>query len=418
MKLPLPDGFIQRPRLNAKDEALLRHLASTSAMDVVHVSRLADVDKQWRLVSNKHNLQVYHGRDPTAPPGVTSWCGNTVVQATLDEVADLFRAETTDQYKDYCKMFATDMLDGATLYTLEEPTPTNPRHYIGIKWFAFETPLLVKNRDFLLLESQFDIEFQGRRGWVRSLKSIELDACPDFGDLLGLVRAVQFRTGHVFLETEKPGQLQVAQLVQTSLGGHVTGVAVAVGMKKRFRQMLDIHRFLAERRLAKTPFLDVTSFVDKKASDQCRLCRRSFSFLWRKKEHCRKCGNVVCSACFKVWSISLNRQVLQRPVCTRCVHEQPPIEYHFGSLAKPIVLADSFASAAYGQCHCGHPACHHQDTTSFSSDGGGYVSQVRTASGNWAPSEAALVQSVSHVDFWDDLSSTSSGGAPWGVQYK
>ncbi|KAF0718192.1 hypothetical protein As57867_001841, partial [Aphanomyces stellatus] len=265
MKLPLPTDYFERPPLSAKDETCLRRLARTAAMDVVKASQLADASKQWRLVSTTQHLQIYHGQDPTAPRGVTSWCGRTTINATLDEVADLFRAETTDQYKAYCKMFATDMLDGATLYTLEQPTTQNPRHYIGIKWFAFETPLLVKNRDFLLLESQFDIEFQGRRGWVRSLKSIELDACPDFGDLLGLVRAVQFRTGHVFLETEKPGQLQVAQLVQTSLGGHVTGVAVAVGMKKRFRQMLDIHRFLAERRLAKTPFLDVTSFVDKKA---------------------------------------------------------------------------------------------------------------------------------------------------------
>ncbi|KAF0691836.1 Aste57867_17006 [Aphanomyces stellatus] len=99
-------------------------------------------------------------------------------------------------------------------------------------------------------------------------------------------------------------------------------------MKKRFRQMLDIHRFLAERRLAKTPFLDVTSFVDKKACDQCRLCRRSFSFLWRKKEHCRKCGNVVCSSCFNIWNTTVRRQIVKVPVCLLCVHIQPPaVEY-------------------------------------------------------------------------------------------
>ncbi|CAK4707991.1 hypothetical protein LEN26_019260 [Aphanomyces euteiches] len=352
MKLPLPKDFFQCPPLSDKDKACLREIARQAALDIVHLTQHPDA-VQWQPVrqSSRH-VRVFRGMDPNTPPSVATWCGITNLHATIDEVADLFRAETTEQYQEYCRMFSKELMDGATLYTLAQPTPEFPRHFIGVKWNAFETPFLVNNRDFLNLEAQFDVEFEGRRGWVRVFRSVQLTCCPEFSGLLGLIRAAQYCTGHVFFESDKPGYLQHTHLIQCDLRGNVPAFAVAIGMKKRFRQMLDFRRYLCERRLAQTEFVNVSQFTPKDEWDQCHLCRRSFGILRRRaKEHCRKCGEVVCLDCVKSWEIPINHKFVSLPICTRCTHQviQADSDSDLSSMgnssARPIVMGGAMLFA-------------------------------------------------------------------------
>ncbi|KAF0726168.1 hypothetical protein Ae201684_015502 [Aphanomyces euteiches] len=171
------------------------------------------------------------------------------------------------------------------LYKL--PQPKYRSHIVSLRWHALETPFLVKNRDFLFLEAQYETEINGHQGWVRALKSIELSCYPDFHSLLDLVRASHFCTGYVFVESDRPGILDHVHIAQVDLGGNLPHFTVAIGMRKRFRQLVDFGRLLVERRLAKTPYLSVSEFMSKSDCYYCYACHRPFG-LWRKKEHCRK----------------------------------------------------------------------------------------------------------------------------------
>ncbi|CAK4998329.1 unnamed protein product [Aphanomyces euteiches] len=207
MKLPLPKDFFQCPPLSDKDKACLRQVGREASLDMVQLTQDPNT-VTWQPVSfSDRNMRIFRGHDRTKPPSTITWCGITQLQATIEEVADLFRAETTEQYQDYCRMFSKDLLDGATLYTLTQPTAAFPRHYIGVKWHVAETAFVIRNRDFVNVEAQFDVEFEGRRGWVRVMRSVQLTCCPDFESLLGLVRAWHYCSGHLFLETDRPGYL-------------------------------------------------------------------------------------------------------------------------------------------------------------------------------------------------------------------
>ncbi|CAK4067073.1 unnamed protein product [Aphanomyces euteiches] len=350
MKLPLPRDFFSCPPLSPKDIACLHEAGRQAALDIVQLTQDRNAI-HWQAVSqsNQH-VRIYRGQDPTKPPTVLTWCGMTQLQASIDEVADLFRAETTEQYQDYCRMFTRELLDGATLYTLALPTRSFPRHYVGVKWHAVETAFFVQNRDFLNLEGQYDVEFEGRRGWVRVFRGVHLTCCPDISKVLNLTRGHHYATGHVFFETDKPGYLNHTQLLHGDFGTNAPDFAVVIGMKKRLRQMLDFRRFLCERRLAKTPFMDVSLYVPKGEQYQCSLCRRNFG-LFRSKEHCRKCGQVVCSHCVKSWEIPLHHKFTMVPICTRCTHHAVQVDdaWEISSLVstvvRPIVLSGAMLFA-------------------------------------------------------------------------
>ncbi|CAK4609802.1 hypothetical protein AeMF1_021367 [Aphanomyces euteiches] len=219
MKLPLPKDFFQCPTLSDKDKACLRQVGREASLDMVQLTQDPNA-VTWQPVSfSNRNVRIFRGHDRTKPPSTITWCGITQLQATIEE------------YQDYCRMFSKDLLDGATLYTLTQPTAAFPRHYIGVKWHVAETAFVIRNRDFVNVEAQFDVEFEGRRGWVRVMRSVQLTCCPDFESLLGLVRAWHYCSGHLFLETDRPGYLAHTQLLQGTLNGNARGF-VAVGAMK------------------------------------------------------------------------------------------------------------------------------------------------------------------------------------------
>ncbi|OQR96611.1 hypothetical protein THRCLA_07227 [Thraustotheca clavata] len=317
---PLPPNFFRCPELSADEKDYMINLAQKSLIDLVHHSRLEGGPIKWTLDSDEEGLQIYMGHDPTGVGSeMTFLCSTTEVMATFDEAASLFRSDTTELFREYIHNFGKDMLDAQSLYTLTLPTQENPRHYIGVKWMVLETPQgIMKNRDWCYLECQDDFVINGKRGWARSLNSIKLPCCPDLQNSLGLIRASFYRTGFVFLETERPGYLRVVHAVQMDLKGKVPKFIVRMGARRRARSIGDIDHFLREKRLSGEVFLEKTQLVALSARSKCFLCSKKFG-AFTKKKSCRKCGEVVCSSCSKYWDINVNglgRSMIR--VCSAC----------------------------------------------------------------------------------------------------
>ncbi|KAF0730218.1 hypothetical protein Ae201684_012221 [Aphanomyces euteiches] len=81
--------------------------------------------------------------------------------------------------------------------------------------------------------------------------------------------------------------------------------------------MRRIDRNLRENRLIKTPFLSGEQFVELSSRQRCYLCKRNFGF-FRKKKHCSKCGEVVCSQCGPKWHIKVAGTPVKVRACTTC----------------------------------------------------------------------------------------------------
>ncbi|KAF0734404.1 hypothetical protein Ae201684_008864 [Aphanomyces euteiches] len=271
---------------------------------------------KWELDSDEHDLQLYKGMNPSATPGATgatAYFSTIEVVGSMNEVFDLFRSQTTDEAKEYCRRFGKTLIDAVNLYSIVPATPEAPHEMIGVSWRAFKGSVdkVVKLRDACIVDVHHAFEFKGRKVWVRCMKSYDMACCPDLQDELGYVRMTIHLTGHVFWDSEKPGYLNVAYILQSDVKG-----------TKRCRNLTDIDRFLRENRLSKTPFLNLEDLKPSTLTGTCFLCRRRFG-TFSKKLNCTKCGEVCCRRCIQLWNVKNRGFDAQALVCNKCALGNP-----------------------------------------------------------------------------------------------
>ncbi|KAF0719622.1 Aste57867_916 [Aphanomyces stellatus] len=333
MKLPLPSNFFQCPPLTADESDRLKQQAHATAMDVVRKALLRPTATvTWSLMTDDTNgLKIFRGTDiDERDPHVKMCVGVAEVAGSIDEVVDLFRNDTTERAKAYVARFGKGLLDSANLYTLTSPTHEHPNDSVGITWMALKSPVqgIVMPRDTCYLEGQFDFEIDGKRGWVRALRSVDLMCCPDMQHALGLVRMQQLGAGHVFLESDRPGYMRIAYVVHSAfnvsglLQGAASDWAIDKAIKRRCASLLDMDSFLRENRLAQGHFLRPDQVVPHDTRHHCHLCQKKFG-LFVSKSGCMKCGEVFCSACNRLWTVRVCSIPTKIHACTRCALAPP-----------------------------------------------------------------------------------------------
>ncbi|GMF21752.1 unnamed protein product [Phytophthora fragariaefolia] len=347
-QLPLPPRFFQCPELSEREEHYLVGKARESAKALVDATRNMEGPVRWEEAGMHRGVQMYKGeaRYPESVVGeaITYGCGATTLQSTLDEVADFFDLSTDAKVREFVA-FNADMLDAQLLYVIRDPGVLNDPKYKGrtarsgtskmlnanqvtVKWFAQEMPSkLLKNRDFLTVECQSTfMDVSGRRGWVRSYHSIKLPCCPELG-AYSLVRGSVYHTGHVFVESERPGFLDVIYSAQVNMKGSmkVPAPLFMTIQKKRLSSIADLQRMITRRRLGAQRFLGDLELVPKSQRTRCNLCSTKFGLITRKAR-CRKCGEVVCSSsCSTEWEVSIPGQGVRKVrVCSKCAQNTDP----------------------------------------------------------------------------------------------
>lgn len=329
--LPLPPRYFQCPTLSAREEQYLVAKARESTKALVDATRNNDGPVRWTEMGMHRGVQMYKGeaRHPETVVGdpITYGCGATTLQASLDEVAGFFDLGTHAKVRDFV-LFNGDMMDAQLLYTLQDPTLAREQgslHQITVKWFVIEMPSkLIKNRDFLTIECQnVFTDVSGRRGWVRSYHSIKLPCCPDLQHEYGLVRGSFYHTGHVFIESERPGYLDVIFSAQINLKGslRLPSALFFVATKKRLSSVAELQKQIQKRRLGSHRFLGDLELVPKSQRSRCAICSVKFGLLTRKSR-CRKCGEVVCTSCSDVWDITVPKYGAKKVrVCAKCAKD-------------------------------------------------------------------------------------------------
>ncbi|CAK4546414.1 unnamed protein product, partial [Aphanomyces euteiches] len=62
---------------------------------------------QWELDSNEHDLKLYVSNVAEGGCSSTPYLSTITVMGTMSEVLDLFRFQTTEEAKEYCRRFGT-----------------------------------------------------------------------------------------------------------------------------------------------------------------------------------------------------------------------------------------------------------------------------------------------------------------------
>ncbi|CAK4126585.1 unnamed protein product [Aphanomyces euteiches] len=327
MSLPLPPDYFVRPALSQDEIKTYRHVALKNANTVVQRAQVNGGTIPWTLRSVEGNMRFYKAPDPLNRRGAYMFMSVIDVAGSVDEVIDLFETETTEKAKAYVKRFNKGLLDAVKLYSIAKP----PEEQVDIIWFAMKSPieLLVSNRDCVMLECRREFQSNGARAWVRALRSIEIDCCPDMYSTLGLVRSIQYGVGHIVVESlERPGRVEISFLNHFDIRGNPPEWLIEFAMKKRCKSVVDIDVYLREDRLARGRLLHPAECIPLDKRRCCFLCQKPFSRWSSARVNCLKCGEVLCRYCVTTWHIKLRdtgrhqRATIQ--ACWRCTRPSSP----------------------------------------------------------------------------------------------
>ncbi|CAK5054829.1 unnamed protein product [Aphanomyces euteiches] len=272
---------------------------------------------EWKLAAEEAEIQINRGRDPYTPPSTTLHSAIVDVAGTIEEVAYFYRNETTDDSKDMVERTGHGLTDVINLYTIKD----TPEFKARLQWLLVKTTFdgVVRKRDFCYLEEPnstvlLDPDENGRRTWIRCLKSVQMPCCPEFPDV---IRAVQYGSGLVCRETSRPGYVKMIYLTHGDLRGSIPNLITDMAVMGLCRSVKGIDRKLREDRLSASPFLTSDQFVSLSSRQRCHLCQRSFG-PFRKKRNCFKYGEVVCAQCGPKWNVKVAGAPAKVTACNAC----------------------------------------------------------------------------------------------------
>ncbi|OQR80678.1 hypothetical protein ACHHYP_17326 [Achlya hypogyna] len=359
MVLPLPPDYFVCPALGPDERAQLVRLAQTICQDTVQNALVLDAQPIAATIANtttRRRARIRKGVD-SRDASLEAMSCYTQVRASLDDVADLFYLNSTLKLRTFGRVLGKSIVDKATLYTLvdrpaERGKMTNPLHYIGVEWAAIDAPLGFATRDLCYLEAQDEFEFvdtrnRKRRGWVRAIHSIEIDACPSLTKSHGLVRAAVYRSGHVFIESESnPDMLDYYNVIAADPRGRLVPRAVTQHfMKAHVSQGLNLEEHLLLQRMQSDSNSmswgnTVTSTL--KSASYCMGCDAKFGlFLARRK--CEQCSRVVCKACCSRWTKTTGAKTSRVCICRRCSQSlEDPEPVPFLNVTQALATASQY----------------------------------------------------------------------------
>ncbi|KAG9405264.1 hypothetical protein AC1031_004372 [Aphanomyces cochlioides] len=275
---------------------------------------------QNRATANQ--ATIHRGWDIHEPTRA-AYCSVSTMEASLADFGGFFHLDSPEEYNAFAETLSPHFIARKHLFTVQEA-----RESIGlsasIAWYAHRVMPLVASRDLCVLEYRTAVEIHDdirghRKGWVRCLHSVEIDDCPP---LRGYRRSRLSRSGHLVLETDMPGIVEVFSVVIPEYGGRLLSCMATKLTHRHLSHALKIEEYIAKTGLI--PWLDDTDGPDivrlSEFTQKCSRCDRSFSWRRRRRE-CRVCYKTICKKCATQWKVPLgpNQALTDVFVCPPCL---------------------------------------------------------------------------------------------------
>lgn len=333
--LPLRSGFFKTPDLSDADQRELLLWGRSLVPDLVR-----QPDVEWTLVSEKKGVQLSEDRQKGGLTYSIRAVGS--VRASLDDVMDVFLAQTTVDYRALMQLQLREFFaDAAVLFHSEQ----NESEALSIKWTAARTKKGVASLggqvgvDFCFMEyaGVINADFVNGKSSVVSVaeaggkaspvgvcvyESIDQTECPSLYDSHRLERASVSKCGFIFRPHPDEG------VVEATFVCSIRQPPGARARRKLNRALLahwaesvgGIDEAITRRRISKElTKRRVPTWVNDKDRACCHLCLKTFTNT-RRKHHCRACGEIICRACSVYKSVDLQSVGLTTlRVCKACM---------------------------------------------------------------------------------------------------
>ncbi|KAH9140595.1 hypothetical protein AeRB84_015182 [Aphanomyces euteiches] len=270
----------------------------------------------WSLESAQDGFRLFKGVEPAQYGKSNSsglFCSTLTINGTLEEVIEHFRIDTTKKAQEVIQRIGHGALDSIKLASL--PPPSNsPLESVIVKWIAGKMAFdgLSRRRDTCVVECGYRFEVNGRRGWVRATKSVKMDSCPDLEATMGYIRAEDRGSGHVFIESDRPGCLHAIQIVHMDLRGKATEWLAHASIKKICSIIKDVDRLLHEDRLSRGSWMSPRRYYIFFVSKENQLSKMRQGTIVNKDDDV-----------FTVYQVKVNDRVTKMNACGVCSLRPP-----------------------------------------------------------------------------------------------
>lgn len=302
-RFSLESGFLASFDLNRKDKTILHdHILSKCPLLLNSMEESVD----WHKLKMKDGVQLWENYSSSDEYKVRS-CA--VIDASFKDCWETLEASKTNLHRSFNKMvYGTSFGDAAVL----QHSHLNDNEQIGIKWMAYKcNSRLVYDVDFCVAEYSKlldDLEIQNVNNQMEEssvssvigfklIESINTKHCPNMMDSHKLERGQFLYGGYVFYKTHwenKTKVVYIASIKQPSMQ-----------IRRRANKALLQNLGLALNRIkcavdANKMTLSLASrnvqWVQDRDRLACCVCIKRFNH-FRRKHHCRLCGDIMCKQC-------------------------------------------------------------------------------------------------------------------------
>ncbi|CAK4148094.1 unnamed protein product [Aphanomyces euteiches] len=174
--------------MSALDIKKYRGIGVQAAQDLIDFTRLTNGPIDWVLHTHSKAVQMYTARHENIP----IFCLLSEIEASLDDIIAIFLKTTTADLRQTNSAFFPNLLDKVRLANVTLPSDDRPNHCLGS---SSRRPS----------EHQDECIIDGKRAWIKAVRSVDIKGCPNLDDAYGIVRAEFKHSGFIFMETETPG---------------------------------------------------------------------------------------------------------------------------------------------------------------------------------------------------------------------
>ncbi|KAI9919751.1 hypothetical protein PsorP6_017616 [Peronosclerospora sorghi] len=360
LEFPLHDGFFPQITLTREEIKYYKRLGKTRVAQLSRIIEDADCAYKWspanaprRRPRSRLPRLSFKGDGAVSCQRATfldfqpvrkTAHASTLLKASVhlrdtsvDEILHAIGKSTTKEFRQMMRYMHGDrFVDGRTLLTFPRTSiPSRTHHpsylYRAIKWQALKTPRSrpgerPKCLDFCYLEytgTQTPRPGSHVVGFCIQ-ESIARDRDVPSFETYGLARGYLSKMGYIVSQTHHAQTFQVTCVCQVE--GDVPPLvrpALESVLQATVQALPRLEGLVLRQRVSRLRLLEHWQWVPNTERKACAVCLRGFYF--RRKHHCRTCGEVVCSSCATLRE--LEEPLLEHThirVCSVCLTREGP----------------------------------------------------------------------------------------------
>ncbi|CAH0480357.1 unnamed protein product [Peronospora belbahrii] len=261
------------------------------------------------------------------------------IQGNYRDIVGVHYATNSIDFVQQQKLLSPVVIDGAVLHTIRATKDS----YLGIKWLAVNT--FAGKRDVCYVEMVgYTTDANGHEIGFVALASVDVPECPELTSPIKLTRVRMKRT---MLVAPAAGAAKTTSEVFVMGASETNESSIATLAQYRLNMAVlnDFSLVIDSQNIAQQKLTAHKNWVPDKNRASCSICSRRFRFVFRRRHHCRLCGDVVCKTCYvnravpgtgvedgnNCRSPTMNA-ICQTKFCVRCVMSLRVMDKRVGKL--------------------------------------------------------------------------------------